>query len=282
MKWYFAIDEAGGLGETGALAKLAVISAQALGQLQPVLLYHGAANHFTGWMQARGVQVAWVEPTFLPAMRAAQAAGVYRPYSLGHWLRLAIPQVETQDEYVVYTDCDVVFTRPVAWRQIRPRVLAAGPEFAADRWDYFNSGVMVLNVPALRLTYPVVEAHILRRILEHPEYNDQWALNEIYAGFWERLDPALNYKPYWPYATAAGVLHFHGPKLEAIAAIAGGRWPRDNDTAAQYARLVEENAAHYVAWLTVLGELMQTLDMGVALRLLDLASQLIRHRKLLA
>ncbi|HQT46953.1 MAG: hypothetical protein B7X08_06645, partial [Acidocella sp. 20-63-7] len=153
MRWYFAIDEGGAAGQTGTLARRAVLSARAVGGLEPVLLYYGERNDFTRWMAENDVRVVDTAPHFLDTMLAAQAAGKYKAHSIGHWLRLAIPQVEQERDYVLYTDCDILFHRRYDWDRLRPKIFAAAPEFSPENWNYFNSGVMVLSVAAMRATY---------------------------------------------------------------------------------------------------------------------------------
>jgi hypothetical protein len=274
MRWYFALDEAGAAGQTGADAKTAVLTARAVGGLEPILLYHGARNDFTAWMTGHGVTVLDAAPRFLDVIRRAQAEGAYKPHSIGHWLRVAVPLVETAHDFVLYTDCDVIFLKPVNWRAIRPKTFAAAPEFKRDNWNYFNAGVMVLNIPEMRRTYDAFEALITARICsgEHPYYDDEWALNEAYRGRWERLDPSLNWKPYWGFSAAAGILHFHGPKLNAIEPIAAGDWTADNPTAHALKNILTGHLPAYQAWLSVLGDRMQLLDPALAIRMSQAAS----------
>jgi hypothetical protein len=279
MRWYFAIDEAGGLREAGEHAKLAVRSAAAQGGLQPCLLYHGRPTDFTDWMTRQGVSVIQTRPGFLDKMQDAEAAGHYKAHSIGHWLRVAIPQVEQQEEFVLYTDCDVVFLRPQNWADIRPRVFAAAPEFQRANWNYVNSGVMVINVPAMRRSYPAFEAHIIERLTNTPNYDDQWALNEAYRGHWERLDPLCNWKPYWPHEPRATVLHFHGPKLNGLRMIANGDWRRDNPTGAMLGKMLDAHIDEYIGWANMLGDAWQGIDLMEALKFSALASALTRYRK---
>jgi len=282
VKWYFAIDEAGSLGDTGEDAKTAVRSAAALGQLTPHLLYYGARNGFTAWMQAHGVTVIDAAPAFLDTIHATQAAGIYEAHSIGHWLRAVIPAIEQTDEFILYTDCDVIFLNPVNWSAIRPRVLAAAPEFKKDNWNYFNAGVMVVNVPALRVSYPAFESLIRERMndpADYHNYDDQFAFNEAYRGHWDRLNPALNWKPYWGFNAAAGLLHFHGPKLAALASIAAGDWHADNQTAIQLGKMADAHLDSYIAWAETLGDRLQRSDFARALAFSSLASTLIRYRK---
>ncbi len=278
MRWYFALDQPGADGQTGEDAKTAVRSALTVGGLEPCLLYHGARNAFCAWMERHGVRVIDAAPSFLDTIRQAQAAGTYRPHSIGHWLRVAIPQIEQHHDHVLYTDCDVIFLKRFDWERIRPRVFAAAPAFRQDNWNYFNAGVMVLNVPAMRATYEHFESYIRARILsgERPSYDDETALNEAYRGHWNRLSPALNWKPYWGFSAAATVLHFHGPKLNALEAMAAGSWTADNPTADTYYRLLTGHRSAYQSWLSALAERLQLTDPALAIRLANTAAALSR------
>ncbi len=279
MRWYFAIDERGAQGGTGVSAKLAVRSAAGIGGLEPVLLYYGKKTDFTAWMEREGVTVIHTEPRFLPAIRAAVTAGTYRPYSIGHWLRLNIPLIEQRDEMVLYTDCDVVFLRAFGWREA-PKFLAAAPEFNPSGWGYFNGGVMLLNIPAMRATYETLERKIRASIAAKLTYNydDQVALNEVYKDNWDRLDPMHNWKPYWGANPRATILHFHGPKLDALESIPAGSWGRDNPDGAFLANMVDAAIDGYIAWCMTLGDALQRADLPMALRFHNAAAGLLRYK----
>jgi hypothetical protein len=284
VRWYFAIDEAGGLRQAGDYARLAVLTARAIGGLEPVLLYYGKPTAFTAWMAKNGVRIVETAPSFLDTILAAQAAGKYRAHSIGHWLRIAIPQIEQAHEFVLYTDCDVIFLRPADWGKMRPRVFAAAPEFLPDNWNYFNSGVMLLNVPAMRASYEKFETQIRHEITTgNPNaYDDQIALNAGYRGHWEKLDPVFNWKPYWKFNPNAAILHFHGPKIDAIEAIAAGRWPRTGDANIMLGKMLDAHVVFYAAWCAYLGDMLQTIDFAAALRYADAASALTRYAKTIA
>ncbi len=224
MKWYFAINEAGAAAGLGLHARLAVLSALRAGGLAPHLLYLGKRGAFTDWMAAHDVAIIDYAPTFLPAFEAAVRAGRHPAGFAGHWLRTGICLIEQEQEFVLYTDCDVVFRRAPDLDAIRPDFIACGPEFRPDRWDYFNSGVMVMNVPALRRDYRQFETFIIDALAspEQGHFDDQRAYNEFYQGRWMRLDPALNWKPYWGFHDRAVITHYHGPKLDNLRLILDG------------------------------------------------------------
>lgn len=279
MRWYFGIDEAGSEGALGLHARLAVLSARLAGGLEPRLLYYGARNGFTLWMRDRGVAVIDAEPPCLDAMQAAARAGRFQGHTIGHWLRLAVPHIDHDADYALYTDCDVVFRRPLDVSRVTPRIFAAAPEFAPDAWNYFNSGVMVMNMASMRATATALEA-VLRDRLNRPDaggYDDQIALNQAYRGHWERLDPRFNWKPYWPMEPRAAILHFHGPKLPVIEAIAKGAWHMNDPTARSMAALLNGHIHHYITWLADLGDLLQLADINAAIYLQAIAAKLAAH-----
>ena len=280
LRWYFAIDDQGSAGGVGDHARLAVLSARMVGGLEPFLLYHGAENEFCAWMRAQGVTIIHAQPPALDAIEAAQAAGHFTAHSIGHWLRLAIPHIDHDAAWALYTDCDVVFLRRPALAHLTPAVFAAAPEFAPDRWNYFNSGVMLLNLTAMRATAPALESLLRERLADPASGNtldDQILLNIAYRGHWDRLDPRYNWKPYWGFAQDATILHSHGAKLAVIEAICAGSWHWDDPVAASIGALFDAYRPAYQTWLGHLGDQLQGMDMGRALWLQGIASAIARY-----
>lgn len=281
MRWYFAIDEGGAQGETGQLARLAVRSARAVGGLEPVMLYHGAHGEFCAWMAGQGVRIVDTRPSFWDVVEQAKAAGLHQPLTIGHWLRVMIPLIETDHDYVLYTDCDVIFLRHHDWAAYKPRIFAAAPEFLQDNWNYFNSGVMLLHVPALRATWPGFEAEIKSRLLAGGQfrYDDQLALNESYRGHWQRLPSFCNHKPYWDFDPRAPLLHFHGPKPGVLEPLARRAIPAPDATMQVFEKMLAARADSYLAWCRYLGDHLQAIDISQALRFAHLASSLTAYRR---
>jgi hypothetical protein len=217
MKWYFATNEGGCHGDNGFHAKLAVLSALRNTRLEPHLITTGFRNEFTAWMEHHGVKLIDATLPLMGAIRRAAAKGTYSEDYVGHWLRCEIPLLEQDDEFVLYTDVDVLFLKGLDLRGVRPPVFAAAPEFRRESRNYVNTGVMVMNVPALRETAPAFMSYVADEIAEvRGSYHDQHAYNRFYRGEWTPLDPVYNWKPYWPRPADASILHFHGAKLGAI------------------------------------------------------------------
>lgn len=247
MKWYLALNEAGTRGDIGLHTKLAVLSALRNTDLQPHLLYTGERNSFTAWMEEQGVTIVESTLPYMAVIEALVAQGRYHFMTVGHWLRTNVCLEEQDDDYVFYTDVDVLFLRAPELSHIRPDYFAAAPEFDRDSWNYFNAGVMVLNPARMRSDYEGFERYLVDTLQEKTYgFHDQIAYNEFYRGRWERLPVEMNWKPYWGRNESAALLHFHGPKLGAIEAILDERWNWGNDHGRQIGSLFLEHFESYV------------------------------------
>jgi hypothetical protein len=214
LRWFFALNEASvGFLEYINLVHVAVHTARTRTGLDPVCIYDGGDNVFTAWLQAAGVPVVRRRTFF------ADVAPDMSSIPRGAYLRFEIPGICREygwnDEYVLYTDCDVMFETDVVPRllALRPKFLAVGPEHDPQDYTRFNSGVMLINVPALAAEMPALVETFranYHEVLASPF--DQALLQKHFAGRIDRLPLELNWKSYWPANPAAAVIHFHGPK----------------------------------------------------------------------
>jgi hypothetical protein len=214
-KWYFAISEislARPAYDWRGLIRAAVKSAKRNTSLLPHMIYDGKPNGFTAEIADMGVTIIPHRVSFYNDLLAEQHK--HPDWDLlsmsGAFLRNEIPLLEAQDNVVIYTDCDVIFLKdPTISRP--PTYFAATPEESKTDYSHINTGVLLMNVEALRKKLPDFTAYILDRILTgHPE--DQPMYNEFYQGLWDRLDITLNWKPYWGEEPSAQIIHWHGPK----------------------------------------------------------------------
>jgi hypothetical protein len=248
MKWYFGINEAATTGMLGNEARMAVVSARNHTMMSPHLLYYRSRNDFTDWMEHQGVTIHDVRPALADVIYQMEAQGCYSSAFMGHWLRAEICQIEKDDEFVLYTDCDVIFAKSFTFD--KPSLIACAPEFKRDNWNYFNSGVMIINVPALALDYNEFinfAAHRLRTA--NPPGNDQYAYNLFYRRRWSRLDLNLNWKAYWPPNPNLGILHFHGPKIGVIENILNRNWNWNTRHGVEIGSLLAGHSDNYRAAL---------------------------------
>ena len=254
MKWFFALSEAS-LGHPGhdweSLIRVALRSARARTSLEPHFVYDGAENSFTAELRAAGVVIHPHRVTFYNALvenrrrAVGHADPMYVAIAAGAYLRCEIPLIETADEFVLYTDCDVMFLADPPVAAFRPAFFACAPQ--RDRADYvdFNTGVMVMNLPALRSTLPPLVSFIGEHSGRFGAF-DQDAYREGYPGQCSPLPPELNWKPYWGASPSASIVHFHGPKPSAA------RRLRDDPGYAPppiWRELYLENPAGYAAYL---------------------------------
>jgi len=214
MRWFFALNEASpSFWDYANLVQVAVHSAKTNTSLEPVCLYDGTDNPLTAWLEDADVPVIRCR-TFLQEWVADLP-----PIPRGAYLRLEIPAVcvqhDWQDQWVLYTDCDVVFPRdPVPLlADLQPQFFAAAPE--SDRADYthFNSGVMLINVAGLRAEESALKSTIkshLQEAITAPY--DQAALQRHFRERVDKLPLEANWKPYWGASDQACIVHFHGPK----------------------------------------------------------------------
>lgn len=137
----------------------------------------------------------------------------------GTYLRADIPIVEEKDDFVLYTDADVIFGNPNIGKISisAPEYFAAAPEFDPNNWSYFNAGSMLMNIKNLKADYKRFSEFVIPNfevLFNHA--HDQGAYNHLYKDRWTRLPLEYNWKPNWGINEKAVVVHFHGPKPRDI------------------------------------------------------------------
>ncbi len=225
MKWYFGFnEETEWFDNYSRYIKCAVNSALQNTTLEPNFLYDGKPNELTKWLERKGVTIWNIRSRFYDLFQKRAEQGLNAKVASGAYLRAEIPNLIDTGQFVLYTDCDVMFLRDVAdLSTMKPKHFACAPEFDQNNWTYFNSGVMVMNCPSMRKMMPKFE-----RIVQGSsactlsKSYDQYTYNEMYKGRWERLDPLYNWKPYWGKNDAANIIHFHGIKVENIERVLNG------------------------------------------------------------
>jgi hypothetical protein len=94
-----------------------------------------------------------------------------------------------------------------------PETFASAPQRNPNDYRYdINTGVMVMNLPALRRDLPAFEAFIVEHLHDGWPGCDQENYRRFYQGNWSRLPLQMNWKPYWGKNECATIVHWHGPK----------------------------------------------------------------------
>tara|TARA_Y100001938_G_scaffold19058_2_gene23763 strand:- start:17328 stop:18473 length:1146 start_codon:yes stop_codon:yes gene_type:complete len=203
-------------------AKVAVRSAVENTSFEVAVIYNGNSESFMKFLENQGalcIQSAFShrdDPSFYPDLSPFN-----RSKAAGAWIRTDLPLHFPDHKYVVYTDCDVVFCRDVApvMQRLTPEYLSAvywgAPAYGVD--DYFNTGVMVVNIENF-----AKEREGLYETSRREEWggiriaNDEGCLNLHFDGRVDPMHKALNWRPWWGIYPSAGIVHYHGSKIEQL------------------------------------------------------------------
>jgi hypothetical protein len=243
------------------MIRVAVISAREQTDLRPMCLFDGKGTPgIISWLKANGVpvvrtQVPFRDELFSEEVLAANADTGYHPqHAAGAFLRLVAADF-VDDDYFLYTDCDVMFLGNPETAFFPPRIVAACPEIyvgnkVVDTSDVFNSGVLFINKTAFSAERDrMVELLRANRFYfrENRSY-DQAMMNRVLDGRWERLPGELNWRPFQGANPNASIVHFHGPKPHRIGRLLDGQaTATDVPEAARFAEQYAEEYRHHVA-----------------------------------
>ncbi len=220
MKWYFALN-ADSIAHDRLYARcveVAVLSALQHTDLQPHMLFDGPACDLTRWVQRMGGVVVPHRSSLGDAIAASSMSAGMKQIARGAYMRLDLPLIDFESEYVLYTDCDVMFAGPLEFGTLRPALFAVAPEFTIGDFSQMNSGVMLMHLPGLRREARAFDEFVRAGLDQFPAF-DQGALRAFFAGRWDELPERFNWKPYWGLNDDAAVVHFHGPKPPQVVQI---------------------------------------------------------------
>jgi len=224
MKWFFAYAD-DNFHHYTKLIKVAVVTAQKNTDLELHCVYDGQPSDITVWLEQQGVSVIYHRSYLDEDIVRVFGKGPSRG-GRGAFLRVDIPKILVErgfdDEFVLYTDCDVMFMNNVdGLQRIKPEYFACAPEFDPNEWSYVNSGVMLMNLKNLYRTYEGFCSYI-RRSMNKEWTWDQTAYNLYYCKKITKLPLEYNWKPYWGDSSDKKIIHFHGPKPMQLEQIKDG------------------------------------------------------------
>ena len=226
MHWFFALTEdSTAFREYADMIMVAVHTAHKFTSLVPHCIYDGRDNSFTEWLVQHDVHVLR-HRSFLRDALTELGAKKGNPH-LAAALSGAFSRVELPDlvvslgdpPRVLYTDCDVVFVKELVpeLEANDCQYFAVAPEGRQDDYLNMNTGVMLMNTHRLRESLPEFREYIRQNLaaLEAESWDEaayRWYYRDANGPLWDRLNPQLNWKPYWGDQPAAKIIHFHGPK----------------------------------------------------------------------
>jgi hypothetical protein len=226
MQWYFALTEdSTAFRQYAEMVMVAVHTARKVTSLEPHCLYDGGKNDFTAWLRKRGVGIiphrSFVRDALAELGRRKGNPHLAAALS-GAFSRIELPEIVARvagTERILYTDCDVMFLDEVvpALEANDCTHFAVAPE--SDRTDYvnMNTGVMLMNTVRLHESLPEFREYVSKNLeaLEAESWDEaayRWFYRDENGPLWDRLQPELNWKPYWDENPGAKIIHFHGPK----------------------------------------------------------------------
>lgn len=211
MKWYFACNDKS--PDFFPLIKAAVNSVKKHTDLEPHFIYDGEENELTQWLKEHRVKIIHHRVSFYDALEKHYDTKILAIAS-GAFLRCDIPIIETEEEFVLYTDCDVLFLKDIKSDfklEYNPKYFACSTQFTKNNFTDFNTGVMLMNVKQLRKSHQQFCNFIVKN-LDILNTFDQSAYQIFYSGKNTNLPTIYNHKPYWGVDENAVILHFHGCK----------------------------------------------------------------------
>ena len=213
MKCYFSLSETSiDRPDHGwrDLIRTAVCSARLNTTLTPFMLYDGEESPFTAELRTLGVTIIHHRVSFYDKL-AARDLG-YLAIASGAFIRVELPEIDQEETLVLYTDCDVMFRSDPKFDTI-PSYFASAPQTSLDDYKHdMNTGVMLMNLPAMRRDLPHFKEFIVHNLNEGWPGCDQENYRRFYGGRWDRLPSRFNWKPYWGISPEAVITHWHGPK----------------------------------------------------------------------
>ena len=257
LKWVFTVYlTATSNVEHIRMAKVAILSArkQTLFRLVCVLMIdsqsrsHDVVLSFVSWLQSHDVLVIEHTPVWSRVIHELYESGLFAQniqYSplynntnamMSTFLRLDIPILGFIDDYVLYTDLDVMFTRHIQIHEFGPDLpmyLAMGTEsFVIDKVtpqfdaNYGNAGVILYHIPNMHYTYDkfiewTFSEENKKKGLHYGDYGpgDQGAYNSFYHDHYKATihqNAFFNWRPYFKGAPRdhhpVAIVHWHGPK----------------------------------------------------------------------
>ncbi len=133
----------------------------------------------------------------------------------GTFMRFDIPFVEKEDDFVFYSDIDVIFLKDFSHENFdKPKYLAASSECDKNlnNISYFNAGIMYLNVKNMRKISSKVFNMLKNGVRNKSGVFDQGYLNQLCFDKMTIMPIEYNWKPYWGIGKNVHIVHLHAMK----------------------------------------------------------------------
>jgi lipopolysaccharide biosynthesis glycosyltransferase len=214
MKWYYALTQKT-CHRYIEHVKVATQSALENTNLTPHFIYDGTEDKLTRWLRSKGVTIIFHRSSLYDRITELSKREKYdADTAAGAYLRLDIPEIERDEQFVLYTDVDVMFTEKFREPTNTPRYFALAPEKEFDNSvsRACNTGVMLMNAAHMRRINPYLRQVACHHLQDFDVF-DQSLYLMFFEGLFEKLVADYNWKPYWGVNPECQIVHFHGPKI---------------------------------------------------------------------
>lgn len=208
------------------LLKVAITSLKLNTTLEPVVIWDGQQDKTTGWLEDNNVPVIYHTLSFKDKITHFEFRKnmcqnhmidrMYRYYPyynktfiITESMRLDIPDLFPEDEYVLYCDCDVMFLK-------EPTISTFKSPLGASVRDgeFFNNGVMVFNLPEYRKFHEKFKQFYIdsNYVFEIGNTTTQGAYNTFFKNNVHDIGLDNNWHSFWGVNLEARIIHWCGPK----------------------------------------------------------------------
>ena len=200
----------------------AIRSASKNTTLKTVFMYDGKDNEFLTLLDDTDAIV--IKKKSRLTKDWTHKSDMWQAKASGAFLRLEVPMIcdelDIKDDFVLYTDCDILFLKDPELTHIRPKYFAASTQGVKDKPLHelmadMNSGVMWMNVRNMGDTFDEFRKRCIDTDFKTTNF-DQDIIRDHYFGKWDYLAEIYNWKTYWGYPKDAYIIHFHGPKVHLM------------------------------------------------------------------
>lgn len=217
MYWFSGVNNHNKKGYSNYIKMytVAVLSAKETNpNIKPYLILDGIIDNSIEKLIELGVTVINHQSLFYDVLKNHYKDNTT---AFGAFLRVDIPKIceklNIEDDYVLYTDNDVLFLDDVSeLTNLTPNYFMAAGEFTKEFIpSLINTGVMWINWKNMNHVYDKFVSFIKLNLSKFQTY-DQDAIRFFFNNNIESLSYQYNYKPYWNEDSGSKILHFHGPK----------------------------------------------------------------------
>jgi|LakMenE01Jun11ns_1017448.scaffolds.fasta_scaffold9792287_2 lipopolysaccharide biosynthesis glycosyltransferase len=251
------------------LLKVAINSLKVNTTLEPVVIWDGYQDRTTGWLEDNDIPIIYHELSFIKQIKhfdfnKIQCKNKYIEDMYKHYpeyynktfiitesMRMDIPDLFPDEEYVLYCDCDVMFLKDPVFPLVKTPLGVATRED-----DFFNNGVMLFNIHEYKKYHEDFKKFYIESDYTFAigDTTTQGAYNTFFKGLVTDIGLENNWHSFFGVNRDASIIHFCGPKPNQLKKLI------DNNTTYDilFKSCLNDHSKHYVElWYMYQDELLK-------------------------